>query len=187
MSKKREIYCHFSFRRPKGKNYCLFACAAYGDSEGKELLDRVTRAYPLWENHQHITAIQSYWHALQCIWEWQSELIRNNITNVFLVTNNSTLEGWIINPKHNKNYTGWMNKAVEHFKIAGSKELKVTVGILEARDSEKSHKYCKEELLKNKIPTEKQIAEYRLDVGEFVTMDMIADEDKPKDNGIEEL
>lgn len=145
------IYCHFSFRRPKEKNadgkfeyndYGIFAVAFYWDSDGTKLITKQVRKLPLWENHQFITAIQSYSNALRVISELQGYMLKNGIKQVNLVTDNSTLVGWIINPKKNKAYTKYMQRAVEDFRFGGKHELGISVSVLEARKSEKSYKYC---------------------------------------------
>ena len=145
------IYCHFSFRRPKGKTYGLFAVAFYLDEEGKILIGNMTRKLPLWENHQFVTAIQSYEHALYSIYSNQGLLRSRGITNVMLVTDNSTLAGWIDNPKKNKAYTGYMNKAVQAYRAGGHREITLSIGLCEARHAEKSYKFCKEEKVINDI------------------------------------
>lgn len=152
MGNVKEVYCHFSFRRPRGKDYGIFACAIYSDYEGKKLVARRTRAYELWKDHQHVTAIQSYWHALQCIYEWQSKLLEYKVTNVLLVTQNSTLEKWIIGERINKQYVKWMEKANKYYAVSQKKEINIPVGICEARDYEKSRKFCREELIENELP-----------------------------------
>ena len=140
----KTVYCHFSFKRPKGKNYGLFAVAFYLDFDGKILTAQATRRYPLWENHQFITAIQAYEHALYSIYNWQGIMRNKGITRVMLVTDNSTLAGWIENPKKNKQYTTYMNRAVEQYKAGAPKEITMDVGLCEVRDYEKSYKFCKE-------------------------------------------
>lgn len=145
----KEVYCHFSFRRPRGKDYGIFAAALYSDSEGKELVARKTRAFRLWKNHQHVTAIQSYEHAMQCIWEWQGKLLEYDVTNVLLVTDNSILANWIVDHKANRAYEHYMNKAVEQYRVGSTREIVLPVGICQPRKSEKSHKFCKEELVTN--------------------------------------
>lgn len=146
-----KIYCHFSFRRPKEKNaegkleYCdygIFAVAFYWDTEGTQLITKQVRKLPLWENHQFITAIQSYSNALKVISELQGYMIKNGIKLVSLVSDNSTLVGWIVNPNKNKTYTKYMKRAVEDFRFGGKHELVVAVNVLEARKSEKSYKFC---------------------------------------------
>lgn len=146
-AKDRTVYCHFSFRRPKGKDYALFAVAMYSDFEGKKLIVSKTRKFKMWENHQFITAIQSYEHALQSIYEWQGMMVEAGIKQVMLVTDNSTLAGWIENPKKNKAYYPHMNKAIRMYKVGAPKEIAIGVGLCEPRDAEKSYKYCKEEKL----------------------------------------
>lgn len=165
---KKFIYCHFSFRRPRGKEYGLFAVALYSDFEGKCLIAQKTRAFELWENHQHITAIQAYEHAMYCLWEWQSKLKEHDITNILLVTDNSTLAGWIANPKKNKAYAPTMLRAIEPYKVGGVREIYLPIGLCEPRDSEKSHKFCKEELVKGKLPTSnnKKPTRYKIDLGD---------------------
>lgn len=143
------VYCHFSFKRPKGKNYGLFAVAFYFDQEGKKLTAQATRKFPLWENHQFITAIQAYEHALYSIYTWQGVMKSKGINRVLLVTDNSTLAGWIENPKKNKAYTEYMNRAVEPYKAGSPKEITLTIGLCEVRDYEKSYKFCKEDKVIN--------------------------------------
>lgn len=151
MAVPETIYCHFSFRRPKVKNSSgkfdyegngIFAVAFYWDSEGTRLITKQVKKIPLWENHQFISAIQSYSNALKVISELQGYMLKNGIKRVNLVSDNSTLVGWIINPKKNKTYTKYMQKAVEDFRFGGKHELAIEVAVLEARKSEKSYKYC---------------------------------------------
>lgn len=143
------IYCHFQFKRRKGKDYGLFAVQLYKDFEGREQLGHTTKRQILWQNHQFITAIQSYSFALDVISQIQGRMKNLGITQVMLVTDNSTLAGWIVNPKKNKKYTEWMDKAVEPYRMGSPKEIVVGIGLCEARDYEKSYKYCKEELAIN--------------------------------------
>lgn len=188
MARQKVVYCHFSFRRPQGKNYSLFATALYADKAGKILVAAKTRAYPMWRNHQHITAIQAYEHALYCIWEWQSKLIEHGVTHVFLVTDNSTLAGWIENPKKNKKYTPYMNRANEQYKVGGKKEIYLSIGLCEVVDYEKSRKFCVEEKVVNKIPEDNgnngkskgKNYKHKLKIDEYKSIDDIINEDKPE-------
>ena len=147
----KEVYCHFSFKRPKGKNYGLFAVAFYWDSEGKHLAAQATRRFPLWKDHQFVTAIQAYEHALYSIYTWQGVMRSKRISHVWLVTDNSTLAGWIDNPKKNKAYTEYMNRAIEPYKVGGPKEITLGVGLCNVRDYEKSYKFCKEDKVINDV------------------------------------
>ncbi len=176
------VYCHFSFRRPRGKPYGLFATALYADKEGKILVAAKTRAFLLWQDHQHITAIQSYEHALYCIWEWQAKLKQHGVTNILLVTDNSTLAGWILDPNKNKAYAGWMHKANSQFKAGAPKELWIVPGLCEPRNSEKSHKFCTEDKVVNKIPNVKSRnpSGYKLKIDNYSSALDIANEDKPE-------
>lgn len=181
------VYCHFSFRRPKDEDYGIFACALYSDEAGKNLVARRTRAFKLWQNHQHITAIQSYWHALDCLFDWQSKLLSFGVTNVLLVTQNSTLESWIVGEKINKEYIKWMDKANKYFSISQSKELKIPVGICKARDYEKSRKYCREDLIENELPKKiKNNTVVRLNITDSKSViDILDSENKNMSNGIQ--
>lgn len=175
------VYCHFSFRRPRGKNYGIFACALYKDSPGKILVAKKVKAYELWQDHQHVTAIQSYWYALDCLWEWQSRLLEKDVTHVILVTDNSNLAGWIENPKRNKKYTPWMEKAYTPFG-PGKKELRTNQVLANPRDSEKSHKFCKEELVENRIPeVNREVTKtvHKLQVQGMIPITDLIEEDKP--------
>lgn len=166
MVEKKPVYCHFSFRRPQGTSYGIFAAAIYKDFDGKILVASKTRAFPLWKDHQFVSAIQSYEHALRCIYEWQGKLKEVGVTGVFLVTDNSILAGWIEDPSKNKQYTDWMRKALNNYKVGGSREIIMPIGLCEPRKSEKAHKFCREELVSNGIPTSTaKHSSYRLDIG----------------------
>lgn len=150
-NQNRTIYCHFSFKRPKNKDYGIFAVAFYNDFDGKKIITKAVRKFPLWQDHQFITAIQAYEHALYTIYNWQGVMLKNHITTIMLVTDNSTLAGWIENPKKNKAYTEYMNKAVEKYRAGGPKEIRLSIGLCEVRDYEKSYKFCKEENVINDV------------------------------------
>ena len=121
----------------------------YYDFEGKRLAAQATRKFPLWKNHQFVTAIQSYEHALYSIYTWQGIMKSRGITDVMLVTDNSTLAGWIENPRKNKAYTDYMNKAVEKYRAGAPCEITLGIGLCDVRDYEKSYKFCKEEKVIN--------------------------------------
>lgn len=182
MEKQKTVYCHFSFRRPKGKPYGLFATALYAGQDERILVAQKTRALPLWRNHQHITAIQAYEHALYCLWEWQAKLIEHGVTNILLVTDNSILAGWIADPNKNKEYASWMRKANAPYRAGGPRELCIIPGLCEPRRSEKSHKYCTEDRVINKLPKldKHNISGYKLKVNDYKSVFDIVGEDKPE-------
>ena len=153
------IYCHFSFKRPnKGADGVgLFAVAFYRDYEGKHVICHTTRKAPLWENHQFITAIQSYENALRVISEMQGAMKANNINQVMLVTDNSTLAGWIENPNKNKAYTEYMNRALYNYRSGSPKEILLGIGLCETRQYEKSYKYCTERYVTETAPAETKV------------------------------
>lgn len=128
----------------------MFSVALFADEDGKKLVAQRTVALPLWKDQQHITAIQSYGNALNCLHQWQGKLKAHGITNVLMVTDNSTLAGWIMEPSKNKKYTDYMSKATYPYKLGSVKEITLSIGLCEPRESEKSHKYCREELVVNK-------------------------------------
>lgn len=185
------IYCHFSFKRPKGKNYGLFAVAFYSDFPGKKCITHLTRKIDLWENQQFITAIQSYEHALMTIHEYQGQMRKANINQVMLVTDNSTLAGWIANPKKNKQYAPYMERAVKPYRVGSYKEIVLGVGLCEPRESEKSYKYCKEDLVINdyRPVQESKPTGYKIELGEYKSVLDIISEDKsiPRIDGIREI
>lgn len=148
----QHIYCHFSFRRPKGENFALFAVAFYTDEEGTNLLCHMTRAYPMWADHQYICAIQAYEHALYCIWENQAEIIRYGVKTVYLVTDNSALSKWIADPNKNKTYAPYMQRALKNYRYNQPKAIELNIGLCETHNLEKSHKYCKIHFVQNKLP-----------------------------------
>ena len=143
------VYCHFSFKRPKGEEYGLFSVAIYSDFEGKKLITSKTRKYDLWSNHQFISAIQAYEHALMSIHEFQGMMREAGIRQVMLVTDNSTLVGWIEDPNKNKKYTPYMERAVRMYRVGGPKEIVIGIGLCEPRKAEKSYKYCVESRVSN--------------------------------------
>jgi len=143
------IYCHFSFIRPKGQVYGIFAAALYSDVEGKNLIVKKVRKFDLWEDHQYITAIQAYEHALSTIYGFQGMMVKAGIEEVMLVTDNSILAGWIENPYKHKKYAEYMDRAVRLYRAGEAKSLTVGVGLCEVREREKSFKYCKEEYVEN--------------------------------------
>lgn len=180
--KGKTVYCHFSFKRPKGECYGLFSVAFYSDFEGKKLILHKTRKYDLWQNHQFVTAIQSYEHALQTIYELQGQMKSASVNQVMLVTDNSTLAGWIENPKKNKNYSAFMDQAVRPYRAGSFKEIVIGVGLCEPRQSEKSYKYCKEEnVCNNYIPAsmKKESSDgYKLSIEDYKSALDILAEDK---------
>lgn len=190
--KDRTIYCHFSFKRPKGKEYGLFAVAFYNDFEGKSLIVSKTRKYELWKNHQFVTAIQSYEHALLTIYEMQGLMQDAGIRQVMLVTDNSTLAGWIEEPSKNKNYLPYMNRAVKNHKIGGAKEIVIGVGLCEPRNAEKSYKYCVESRVCNTYKPknkDEQVKGYKLCIGEYQSISDIIESDIniPEIAGMEDI
>lgn len=143
------VYCHFSFKRPKDKpGYGYFAVVFYWYPTSKKPTAQRTVMMPLWKDHQFVTAIQSYEFALSMIAEWQGLMKSNGVTQVMLVTDNSTLAGWIEEPTKNKAYKDYMQKATEKYKAGAIREIVLGVGLCEAVDYEKSYKYCKAEYIK---------------------------------------
>lgn len=163
--KNKSVFCHFSFKRPKNADYGLFAVALYWDFDGTQKIGHVTKKQVLWENQQFITAVQSYAFALQTIYEIQGKLKELNVNQVFLVTDNSTLAGWIMDHKKNKAYTQYMNKAVAPYRVGEPKEIVLGIGLCEPRDYEKSYKYCNERYAINDIQKYDEKKVNRIDVG----------------------
>lgn len=183
------IYCHFSYKRPKGQHFALFAVAFYKDKEGNDLIVSYTRAFELWQDQQYITAIQSYEHALYCIWRHQDEIMQYGVENIYLVTDNSALSKWIANPRKNPTYTPWMNKANYNYGIGKKKELKLNVGLLEPRKYEKSYKFCRMDKVLNKIPKLDTETKYtnKLEYTGGKTIQSIIDDNTPKIDCIGEM
>lgn len=143
------LYCHFSFRRPRGADYGYFSVAMFTDAVGKpnHLIYRSTCKKKLWKDHQFVTAIQSYENVLNVIYRNQGQMLKNGVTTLMLVTDNSTLAGWIENHKKNREYTEWMEKAIKPYRRGGVKEIAVSIGLMDTFEYEKSYKFCKEEYL----------------------------------------
>lgn len=150
----KTVYVHFSFRRPSHKKYGIFAVAMYADEEGRKFLGQEVRAFKLWKDQQYICAIQAYEHALYVIWEHQKRLLDIGINNTMLVTDNITLAKWIAEPEKRPDYAVFMNRANRNYRIGGNKALMINVGLMEPRKSEKSHKFCREDLIRNKRPAD---------------------------------
>lgn len=147
-AKNLTVYCHFSFKRPKSKKGIgYFAVAFYSDACGKNLIAQKTVERMLWEDHQFITAIQSYSFALSFIYQWQGVMVGKGISHVMLVTDNSTLAGWIEDPNKNKTYTEYMMKAITPHRVGAEKEIILGIGLCDVVNYEKSYKYCKEEYI----------------------------------------
>lgn len=141
------LYCHFSFKRPRGEDFGYFAVAMFTDLVGKpkHLIYRNTCKKKLWQDHQFVTAIQSYENTLSEIYKNQGLMKQYGITNVMLVTDNSTLAGWIEDHKKNKEYTQWMERAVQPYRRGGVKEIVLSIGLMDTLNYEKSYKFCKAE------------------------------------------
>lgn len=173
----KRIYCHFSFKRPRGKDFGYFSTAFFSDYQAQHEIVHFVRKQKLWKNHQWVTSIQSYEHALRTIYECQGAMKANGFTDVILITDNSILAGWIEDAKKSKEYKPYMKKAIEKYRVGGTKEINMGVGLGEVRRYEKSYKYCNEEsCLDSKIEdttsskTDKEIdndshKEHLLDVG----------------------
>lgn len=187
----KAVYCHFSFRAPKGLHYGIFAVAIYSDEEGRHLIAEKTVALTLWKDQQHIKAIQAYANALEYIYEKQGKMMRYGVNQVYLVTDNSTLYGWILDPNKHKNYRQYMQKALRPYRVGGPKEILISVGLYALVKYEKSHKFCQIDLICNEIPKpiwelaaeqEKETGSVKkLDIsqGQFMSVADIADIDKP--------
>ena len=87
-----------------------------------------------------------------------------------------------------------MEKAVEQYRSSGPKEITVSIGLCNPRNSEKSYKYCKEELVTdtyvNSKPQSVPVSGgYKINLGEYKSIMDIIKEDKsiPEIKGIESL
>lgn len=187
-TKISDVYCHFSFRRPSGENFCIFAVAMYLDYDGKEYIGHTVTTEELWDNHQYITGAQSLRHALQAIFEVQNELLNKGIKNVYLVTDNSNLAKWIKEPKKNKMAKIYMPLAWKDYRAHEKKELVINVGLAKVRKSEKSYKYCKLENVKESVKEETNKV-YKLDTSgkQYKSILDIINEEKPVIEGIVEV
>ena len=180
----KPVYCHFSFRRPKGKKYGIFACACYGDKDGKKLVAHKTEMYTLWLDHQHVTAVQSYWFALKCLYDWQDKMIEAGVTNILLVCNNSNLVNLIASSKKNGLVAAYLEDAYMSY-MNGNKIFELPIGICEAVSRDGSIRFCKEELVTNssdyevKVTLDESKGVARLDLGEsaFTSIDDLLQQD----------
>lgn len=194
----KTIFLHFSSRRPNGKQFGMFSVACYADYNAKKLLTKEVTAMELWDDSQHISSIQSYYNALDYIYRHQAEMQAVGIGNVMLVTNNSTLVKWILNEGRNKYYMNWVDFATKQFRFGQNKEIILGVGILNARETEKSKQYC---ILKNvrnldevtqEIETKGKKKKYKInvpveDASKFKTIFDIMAENDPEVLGIDEV
>lgn len=179
------VYLHFSFRKPVGEKYALFSTACFFDRDFKKLITKNVTADELWEpESQHINSIQSYYKALEYIYQHQVDMIDNGISHVVLVTNNSSLVNWILGRGRNKFYTQYIDRICKPFRFGYPKEIALGVGLLEAVDNEKSKKYCLDKNADNLQNIKEQIAlkesasknvSYQMDVKEPTKMRSIFD------------
>lgn len=138
------VYCHFSFKRPKDKpGIGYFAVAYYSQINGGKLVAQRTVERKLWQEHQFVTAIQSYEYALSTIHEWQGLMVRAGINCVMLVTDNSILAGWIENPYKNKEYSELMMSVVRRYRLGAGKEISIGVGLCNVVKYERAYKFCR--------------------------------------------
>lgn len=146
------VYVHFSFKRPKGAKYGLFAVAMYADKEYKRLMGSETRAFKLWvaDGGQYATAIQALEHALYSIWRVQKQMMENKVNKVYLVTDNSILANWVLEPHKNKKYADIMDRAIRHYLPGMAKEIMLPIGLVDVVDAEKAYKFCRADLVINK-------------------------------------
>ena len=185
----KPIYCHFSFRRPKGKDYGIFACACYGDKEGKQLVAKNVEMHKLWLEHQHVTAVQSYWFALKCLYEWQNKMIEAGVTNILLVCNNSNLVNLITSSKKTGFVADYLADVYRHF-VNGDKSFELPIGICEAVTRDKSAKFCREDLISNSsdyavkvtLDNSKGVAKLNIDDSAFSSIDDILEMDTISDD-----
>ena len=150
-SKSYMVYCHFSFRRRKTEpGFGYFTAVFSYDMACKKVACRFTHKKRLWEDQQFVSAVQSYEFALSCIAEVQGQMLEQNVNQVMLVTGNGALANWIENPKKNRNYRQYMERAVADYKSGARRAIVVGIGLCESVDSEKAYKYCCEERLTKK-------------------------------------
>ena len=180
----KPIYCHFSFRRPKGKDYGIFACACYGDKAGNKLVAKNTEMHKLWLDHQHVTAVQSYWFALKCLYDWQDKMIEAEVTNILLVCNNSNLVNAIANPKKSGFVADYLEDVYKHY-VNGDKTFELPIGICEAVNRDGSIRFCREDLVTNSsdynvkvtLDNANGVARLEIDDGAFISIDDVLEQD----------
>lgn len=181
------VYLHFSFRKPKDEKYAFFSCVCFYDREFKKMITKYVTTDVLWyPSSQHINSIQSYYMALNYIFNHQNDMIRNGISRVILVTNNSSLTNWILGRGRNKYYREYISKVCEPFRFGCAKEIGVGVGILEAVDKELSKRYCHEryadnlEFTKQKLDNTIENKSYKLEVGMKSIFDYMQSDNEPE-------
>lgn len=146
----RKVYCHFSFKRPKDRpGIAYFAVVFFEEAKAKNKIARRTVERELWLDQQFVTAIQSYEYALEFIHEWQGVMLSKGIKVVRLVTDNSVLAGWIKDPKKNKEYTEYMNRAVRNYRKGGAKELAIDIELCKVANINRAYYYCTERHVEN--------------------------------------
>lgn len=148
MIKIKPLYCHFSFRQPKNEKYCIFSCACYTDKEYKNLVARQTEVYDIWLDNQHVIAMQSYWFALKCLYEWQDKILKAKFTNVLLVCNNRFLVETIVGSKK-YSFVGAYLEDVYRDYVNGNKYFKIPIGICNAVKYDRAKKFCTKEFVTN--------------------------------------
>ena len=144
----KPLYCHFSFKRPKSENYGIFACACYTDKEYKNLVARNTEVYKLWLDNQCVTAMQSYWFALKCIYEWQEKINKAGFTNILLVCNNKFLVNTIADSKKSSFVGAYLEDVYRDY-VNGNKYFNIPIGICNAVKYDRARKFCSKEFVTN--------------------------------------
>jgi hypothetical protein len=94
--------------------------------------------------------IQSYANALNYIYSKQTELDKYKIDTVVLMTSNKILHGWI-EKGESHGFKEWFKMIHRPFRTGASKEIMLRVSLGELAASDLAYKYCKPELLENKL------------------------------------
>lgn len=137
------IYMHFSFKQPKGEKYGIFAQVCYIDRECKKRITYNVTADELWyPNDQHLNAVQSYYKALEFIYQNQANMIKNGIDNVVLVTSSGILTKWILGQGRKSSYTYFLEEVTAPFRFGEPKSLQVGVGIMSPVTTDRVKRYC---------------------------------------------
>ena len=143
------VYLHFAFRRAKSSDKALFSVAIFKEAEGRVLVAAKTVENKIWDDNPYILAIQSYDTALFWLYRWQNKLLSRGVKNVVLVTNNSILKKWIVNPNRGPRFQRVFRNINSKYCVGGPKELKVGVCVSKEEIDCKAYKFCNRKYLEN--------------------------------------
>lgn len=140
------VYVHANMRKPEGKSYAYYATLMYGDVRGRTLLHSNICKLDNQSENTHHRALQCYVNALDLVYNHQSELIENGVTNVLLVLSEKTLGQWLKDVPPIK-YRSTINRINKMYAFGGIREIKLDVGLASDEIKNRAYHFCSKEYL----------------------------------------